>query len=57
MLLAIYENQKYETMYVPLEKKKEIQEFLVKEGIKWYIMGWSEGEKENVNKTFKTEIG
>ena len=56
MLLAIYENQKYETMYVPLEKKKEIQEFLVKEGIKWYTMGWSEGEKEYVNKTFKTEI-
>jgi|AP59_1055472.scaffolds.fasta_scaffold121959_3 hypothetical protein len=56
MLLAIYENKKYKTIHVPLEKKKEIQEFLRKEGIRWYTMGWSEGEKEDVNKTITAEV-
>ena len=56
MLLAIYENKKYETIHVPLEKKKEIQEFLRKEGIRWYTMSWSEGEKEYVNKTITAEV-
>jgi len=56
MLLAIYENKKYETIHVPLEKKKEIQEFLRKEGIRWYTMSWSEGEKEYVNKAITAEV-
>jgi len=57
MLLAIYENKKYETIYVPLEKKEEIQKFLRKEGIRWYTMSWSEGEKEYVNKAITAEVG
>jgi len=48
MLVAVYGNKRYQTVYIPYEKKEELEKLFAEEGIKWYTMGWSEGEKENV---------
>ena len=48
MLLAVYKDKKYKTINVPLSRKDEIQKMLRERGIEWYIMSWSEGEKEDV---------
>jgi hypothetical protein len=48
MLLTVYKNKRYKTINVPLSMKAEIEQMLKERGLKWYTMGWSEGEKENV---------
>ena len=48
MLLAVYKNKKYKTITVPLSEKNLIKQMLKERGIEWYIMSWSEGEKQDV---------
>ena len=50
MLVAVYENKQYETYNAPLSKKKEIEDYFLKNDIKWYTMCYSEGEKVDVGK-------
>ena len=57
MLVAVYENKRYQTFYIPYEKKEESKKLFAEEGIKWYTMSWSEGEKEYVNKAITAEVG
>jgi len=57
MLVAVYENRRYQTFYIPYEKKEELQKLFAEEGIRWYTMSWSEGEKEYVNKAITAEVG
>ena len=55
MIVAIYENRRYQTYHIPIDKKDELQRLLKEEGIKWYTMSWFEGEDEYVNKTVALE--
>ena len=48
MLLAVYKDKKYKTITVPLSEKDPVEQMLKERGIEWYIMSWSEGEKEDV---------
>ena len=48
MLVAVYENKQYDTFNAPLSKKKEIEDYFLKNDIKWYTMCYSEGEKVDV---------
>ena len=57
MLVAVYENKRYQTFYIPYEKKEELKRLFAEEGIQWYTMSWSEGEKEYVNKAITAEVG
>ena len=57
MLVAVYENRRYQTYYIPYEKKEELKKLFAEEGIKWYTMSWCEGEEEYVNKAITAEVG
>jgi|TARA_Y100000296_G_C5155544_1_gene248835 hypothetical protein len=57
MLVAVYENKRYQTFYIPYEKKEELKRLFAEEGIKWYTMSWFEGEEEYVNKAITAEVG
>ena len=57
MLVAVYENRRYQTFYIPYEKKEELKRLFAEEGIKWYTMSWFEGEEEYVNKAITAEVG
>ena len=57
MLVAVYENKRYQTFYIPYEKKEELKKLFAEEGIRWYTMSWCEGEKEYVNKAITAEVG
>ena len=48
MLVAVYENKQYDTFNAPFDKKKEIEDYFLKNDIKWYTMCYSEGEKVDV---------
>ena len=48
MLLAVYKDKKYKTINVPLSQKDLVEKMLEERGIEWYVMSWSEGEKQDV---------
>jgi hypothetical protein len=48
MLLAIYKNKQYYTIYLPDDMKDEVDKFMAKRKYKWYVMSYLENEKHEL---------
>jgi len=55
MLVAVYENRRYQTFYVPYNKKEELKGLFAEEGIEWYTMCSCQYEIDEENERKKLE--